>query len=89
MITIEQGVAGYIADAHQQETKKIFSSLIQTENYVGDVYSINYEYANVLIHEKHRHQVGGIPSLSFLIATRIYPEGESWEKIDFQKKNLL
>ena len=86
MSTIEQGVAGYIADAHQQEAKKIFSSLIQTENYVGDVYSINYEYANVLIHEKHRHQVGGIPSLSFLIATRIYPEGEAWDKIDFQKE---
>ena len=86
MNTIEQGVASHIANAKQKDAKRIFSSLIQTENYVGDVYSINYEYANVLIHEKHRHQVGGIPSLSFLIATRIYPEGEAWENIDFQKE---
>lgn len=54
--------------------KGIFTKIIQTEQYVGEVYSIGYETALVQIHDFHRQQVGGIPSLSFLIATRINPE---------------
>ena len=48
--------------------------LIQEGQYIGDVYSISYETARVLIHDHFRQQVGGIPSLSFLIATRIKPD---------------
>ncbi|MBW4618676.1 MAG: DUF87 domain-containing protein [Cyanosarcina radialis HA8281-LM2] len=54
--------------------KEIFTTLIQANQYVGEVYSIGYETALVQIHDLHRQQVGGIPSLSFLIATRINPE---------------
>lgn len=54
--------------------RDIFTKIIQTEQYVGEVYSIGYETALVQIHDFHRQQVGGIPSLSFLIATRINPE---------------
>ncbi len=48
-----------------------FLSLIQHDQYVGEVYSLGYETALVMIHDHHRREVGGIPSLSFLIATRI------------------
>jgi len=51
--------------------KDIFSRLIQEEQYVGDIFSINYETGKVLVHDFHRQKVGGIPSLCFLIATRI------------------
>lgn len=87
MSTIEQGVASHIANAKQEDAKRIFSSLIQTENYVGDVYSINYEYANVLIHDNYRHKVGGIPSLSFLIATRIQPQKPEFSNINYQDED--
>ena len=50
-------------------TNQWFRKLIQEQQYVGDVYSISYETALVLIHDHHRREVGGIPSLSFLIAT--------------------
>lgn len=56
------------------EAKKIFSLLIQKDQLVGELYSINYDYANVLIHDTARRDVGGIPNLSFLIATRINPD---------------
>ena len=49
-------------------------TLIQTSQYIGNVYSIGYESARVLIHDNHRQTVGGISSLSFLIATRIKPD---------------
>lgn len=52
-------------------TKNWFQKLIQAKQYVGDVYSISYETALVQIHDNYRKKVGGIPSLSFLIATRI------------------
>ena len=58
-----------------------FQKLIQKEQYVGSVYSISYETALVQIHDYDRRKVGGIPSLSFLIATRITPEDE---KIDYK-----
>ena len=50
---------------------KWFAELVQPNQYVGDVYSISYETALVNIHDHHRQRVGGIPSLSFLIATRM------------------
>lgn len=55
------------------QAKEVFGKLIQKSQYVGDVYSISYETALVEIHDFYRQQVGGIPSLSFLIATRINP----------------
>jgi len=45
----------------------IFSKLIQKDQLVGDLYSINYEEGKVLVHDFYRQKVGGIPSLSFLM----------------------
>ncbi len=47
------------------------SSLIDGDAYVGEVFSIGYEEALVQIHDFNRQQVGGIPALSFLLATRV------------------
>jgi DNA helicase HerA-like ATPase len=49
------------------------SALIEANAYVGEVYSIGYAEALVQIHDFNRQQVGGIPALSFLVATRIVP----------------
>lgn len=76
-----------IEDVKQNEladnAKNIFSQLIQPENYVGDLYSISYETASVLISDYFRKKVGGIPSLAFLIATRINLQDE----IDFKEED--
>jgi len=49
------------------------SALVEGDAYVGEVYSIGYNEALVQIHDFNRQQVGGIPALSFLVATRIVP----------------
>lgn len=54
-----------------QDAATLLSDLIEPEAYVGEVYSLGYEEALVQIHDFHRQKVGGIPALSFLIATRI------------------
>jgi len=50
---------------------KTLTDLIDETAYIGEVYSLGYEEALVQIHDYHRQAVGGIPALSFLIATRI------------------
>ncbi len=49
------------------------AALVEADAYVGEIYSIGYAEALVQIHDFNRQQVGGIPALSFLIATRIIP----------------
>ena len=71
-------------NVHSTAASKWFSNLIQEGQYIGDVYSISYETALVLIHDFHRREVGGIPSLSFLIATRIHPNADN---IDYKKED--
>jgi DNA helicase HerA-like ATPase len=54
---------------------QLLRDLLQPDSYVGEVYSLGYEEALVQIHDYHRRLVGGIPALSFLVATRITPTG--------------
>jgi uncharacterized protein DUF87 len=61
------------ANAAQLEATALLGALIQSEQYVGEICSINYETAVVQIHDLHRQRVGGIPNQCFLIATRIAP----------------
>ena len=60
-----------------QEAIRQLCEMIQPEQYVGDVYSLGYEAAQVQIHDFYRRKVGGIPSLCFLIATRMQAGEES------------
>jgi hypothetical protein len=48
--------------------------LLDKSAYVGEVYSLGYAEALVQIHDRYRKEVGGIPALSFLLATRITGE---------------
>ena len=80
---IEKGITERRKNDKKVETQQLFQQLIQPENLVGDLYSINYETARVIIHDIHRHKVGGIPSLSFLIASRVDPNDSD---IDFTKE---
>jgi Helicase HerA, central domain len=56
---------------------KVIHNLIDESAYIGEVYSLGYEEALVQIHDFHRQAVGGIPALSFLIATRIASTGQT------------
>ncbi len=60
-------------DTNLSVAANLLDSLIEADAYVGEVYSLGYEEALVQIHDYHRQRVGGIPALSFLIATRIVP----------------
>ncbi len=84
-MSIEKGLNSRRENDKQVESQQWFQKLIQADQYVGDIYSINYETARVIIHDFYREKVGGIPSLSFLIATRVDP---SKTDIDFKKEDV-
>lgn len=71
-------------DKEAAEARDMLLRLIQPDQYVGDVYSIGYEFASVQIHDFHKKQVGGIPSLCFLVATRIKTDSSF---IDYQRED--
>ena len=70
---IQDAIENNIRDNKKIETKQWIQDLLQEGQLVGDLYSINYETAKVIVHDTFRHNVGGIPSLSFLIASRLDP----------------
>jgi DNA helicase HerA-like ATPase len=49
-------------------------SLIQKEQYVGEIVNLAYESAKVQINDAYRKRVGGVPAQCFLLATRITEE---------------
>ena len=53
---------------------KQLTSLVDPGRYVGDLISLEYESASILIHDYHKEVVGGIPHGCLLLATRITPE---------------
>lgn len=63
-------------------------SLIQQENYVGRIYSIDYENALVLTNDLWKKQVNGVPQNAFLIATSIDPDNYA-QTDDFDKEIIL
>ncbi|MFW6224786.1 MAG: helicase HerA domain-containing protein [Bacteroidota bacterium] len=81
---IEQGLNSRLDKDRKVETQQWFKKLIQPDEYVGDLYSINYETARVIIHDYYREKVGGIPSLSFLIASRVDPNSND---IDYKEED--
>jgi len=72
-----------------QKTMGLLSSFIQPDQYVGEVFSLDYEEASVMVHDYARRKAGGIPNLSFLVATRIAPEDETDWKEEWASLALL
>src|SRR4051794_17015895 len=72
--SLEQAFKKERDQAESLAARNILGTLVQQSQYVGEVYNLSYSTALVLIHDYHRQRVGGIPSLSFLVATRIEPD---------------
>lgn len=82
---IESALQDSINSNKKIETQRWIKKLLQPGQLVGDLYSINYETAKVIIHDHFRHQVGGIPSLSFLIASRLDPN--NCDDVDYKDED--
>ena len=63
-------------------------SFIDTSRYVGDLISMDYNTAEVLIHDRMRQDVGGVPHGCLLLATRIRSDDANLD-IDDPRTSLL
>ena len=81
---IEKGITKDLETIQKKDTQKWFQQLVQKSEYVGELFSINYENAKIQIHDTERQKVGGIPSLSSPIATRVDPDRDN---IDFKEED--
>ena len=63
--------------------------LVDPERYVGDLISLEFGAANILIHDSQKFSVGGIPHGCLLVATRITPEEPDIEDPAHQRMSLL
>lgn len=71
MSGIAQKVAADQASAAAHSLREKLSYVAAEQTYVGELWSIGYEEAIVMVHDRHRQRVHGIPNQSFLVATRL------------------
>lgn len=64
------------------------ASRIVTDAYIGEAFSIGYHEALVQIHDFNRRQVGGIRTLSLLLATRITPGSNPSAGVPRRRENI-
>ena len=78
MTTESERFLGAVSDDWQADRAKAavkqLTSLVDPNRYVGDLISLEYGSANILIHDYHKSVVGGIPHGCLLLATRITPD---------------
>ena len=70
-----------------QFIKDELQELVQKENFVGWIYSIDYEKALVITNDLWKSQVKGIPHNSFLLATSFEPD--KYGEADEQDKEVV
>ena len=77
------------ADKRTNEAIQELLSLIDKNRNVGDLISMDYDTAEVLIHDRLRQDVGGVPHGCLLIATRIRPDADPPDLNDTQMSLIL
>ena len=74
----DMGFLEEAADSIQADRKlaavRELVGLIHPDHYIGDLLAIDYDSAEILIHDSHRNQVNGVPYGCLLIASRITPD---------------
>lgn len=69
--TVLSDIAQEEAKSASMDAGRSLARLVDTETLVGELLSINYSEAQVLVHDYLRQKVRGLPHGSFLIATRM------------------
>ena len=70
-------VSNDIAEDDKMTALEELVNFINPDQYIGDLLSLDYDSAEILIHDSHKIRVNGVPYGCLLIASRITPEGPS------------
>ena len=86
---LDRAMTAVITSSPAQKAAELLGHLLQVEQYVAEVISIAYETAKIQIHDHERRRVGGIPALSFLLASRLSPPLTAIEPADEDSSVIL
>lgn len=86
---LDRTLTAEIAPKLDTRAAEVLGALLQQEQYVAEVVSIAYETATIQIHDHERRKVGGIPALSFLVASRLSPPFETIDSGDEDSSVIL
>ena len=74
------------ARSRDQQASTVFSSsmglVLDSAAYVGELFSLNYEEAVVVIHDYEQQNAGGLPANCFLVGTRLRPGSQPDDLLD-------
>ena len=81
MTTTDQsdgGFLGAVSDQIQAASPVLalseLTGMIGPDEYIGDLIKLDYDHADILVHDSHKMQVNGVPHGCLLIASRITPD---------------
>ncbi len=60
------------ADVKQTAQRKLVA-MLDPDQYIGDLITLDYDHADILVHDTHKNRTNGLPHGCLLIATRITP----------------
>lgn len=60
------------ADVKHDARRKLVA-MVAPDQYIGDLITLDYDHADILVHDTHRNRANGLPHGCLLIATRITP----------------
>ena len=72
-----------------QHVETILGDIVQSSRLVGDLISMDYDTAEVLVHDSMKQGVGGVPHGCLLIATRMKPADEQGVSLDSPDSQLI
>lgn len=71
-----QSAAEAKLEREQNRAAQLLGKLVQKDQYLGETLRMDFRNVAVQVHDHHRRGVGGIPHLSYLVASRI----QHWKK---------
>ena len=70
---VAQALEGHKQQAAAESVQEILHDIVQPSRLVGDLISMDYDTAEVLVHDSMKQGVGGVPHGCLLVATRMKP----------------
>ncbi len=86
---VAQALAGHKQHAAAQSVQDILRDIVQPSRLVGDLISMDYDTAEVLVHDSMKQGVGGVPHGCLLVATRMKPAEEQAISLDSPDAQLI
>ena len=82
-------VASDLRKSTKEDAEQELAGMVVPDQYIGDLITLDYGHADILVHDTQRSRANGIPHGCLLLATRITPADLSEKKLPKDPSLLL